>query len=87
MATTVGLQVSCGQLAVFASSLKQPFNDWSDQHVSQGFAWRPGSVSFRSVVEAGRHSIEIDEANHVGAVHPMRYAWSKFPSRFRLTAP
>lgn len=70
MATTVGLEVSYGQLAVFASSLKQPFNDWTDQHVSQGFAWRPGSVSFRSMVEAGRHSIEIDVANHVGAVHP-----------------
>jgi hypothetical protein len=69
MATTVDLEVSYGQLAVFASSLKQPFNDWTDQHVSQGFAWRPGSVSFRSMVEAGRHSIEIDVANHVGAVH------------------
>ena len=70
MATTVGLEVSYGQLAVFASSLKQPFNDWADQNVSQGFAWRPGSVSFRSMVEAGRHSIEIDVANHVGAIHP-----------------
>lgn len=69
MATTVGLEVSYGQLAVFASSLQQPFNDWTDQHVSQGFAWRPGSVSFRSMVEAGQHSIEIDVANHVGAVH------------------
>jgi hypothetical protein len=70
MATTVGLEVSYGQLAVFAGSLQQPFNDWTDQHVSQGFAWRPGSVSFRSMVEAGRHSIEIDVANHLGAVHP-----------------
>lgn len=69
MPTTVDLEVSYGQLAVFASSLKQPFNDWTDQHVSQGFAWRPGSVSFRSIVEAGRHSIEIGVANHVGAVH------------------
>lgn len=70
MATTVDLDISYGQLVVFASSLKQPFNDWTDQHVSQGFAWRPGSVSFRSLVEAGRHSIEIDVANHAGAVHP-----------------
>ena len=69
MATTVGLEVSYGQLAVFASSLKQPFNDWTDQHVSQGFAWRPGSVSFRTMVEAGRHSIEIEVANHVGDIH------------------
>lgn len=70
MATTIGIEVSYGQLAIFASSLEQPFNDWTDQHVSQGFAWRPGSVSFRSLVEAGQHSIEIDVSNHLGAVHP-----------------
>jgi hypothetical protein len=70
MATAVGVEVSYGQFAVFASSLKQPFNDWTDQHVAQGFAWRPGSVSFRCMVEAGRHSIEIDVANRVGSVHP-----------------
>jgi hypothetical protein len=70
MATTVGLEVSYGQLAVFASSLQQPFNDWTDRHVAQGFAWRPGSVSFRSMVEAGRHTIETEVANHVGVVHP-----------------
>jgi hypothetical protein len=70
MATTVDLEVSYGQLAVFASSLKQPFNDWTDQHVAQGFAWRPGSVSFRTMVEGGRHSILIDVISHVGVVHP-----------------
>lgn len=70
MVTSVSFEVSYGQLAVFASSLQQPFNDWTDQHVSQGFAWRPGSVSFRSIVEAGRHTVEIDVAEHVGAVHP-----------------
>jgi hypothetical protein len=70
MAKTVGLELSYGQLTVFARSLKQPFNDWTDQHVSQGFAWRPGSVSFRSMIEAGRHSIEIDVVNHASAVHP-----------------
>lgn len=69
MATTIGLEVSYGQIAVFASSLKQPFNDWTDQHVSQGFAWRPGSVSFRALAEAGQHSIEIDVKSHIGPVH------------------
>ncbi|MDO9073101.1 MAG: competence protein ComJ [Rubrivivax sp.] len=69
MTTRIGVEVSYRQLAVFASSLKQPFNDWTDRHVAQGFAWRPGSVSFRCMVEAGQHSVEIDVANHVGAVH------------------
>jgi hypothetical protein len=70
MVITIDLEVSYGQLGVFASSLEQPFNDWTDRHVSQGFAWRPGSVSFRSIVEAGRHSIEIDVVNHAGTIHP-----------------
>lgn len=70
MSTTVAFEVSYGQLVVFASALQQPYNDWTEQHVSQGFAWRPGSVSFRSMVEVGRHTIEIDVANHVGTLHP-----------------
>lgn len=70
MATDVGVEISHGQLAVFASSLHQPFNDWTDRHVGQGFAWRPGSVSFRSVVEAGQHLIEIVVADRLGAIHP-----------------
>lgn len=67
MATKIDVDVSYGQLAIFLSSLKHPFNDWSDQHVAQGFAWRPGSVSFRALVEAGRHSVEIDVVQKLGA--------------------
>ncbi len=69
MATKIDLEVSYSQLAIFASSLQQPFNDWTDRHVAQGFAWRPGSVSFRSMVEAGQHSVEINVADHVSDVH------------------
>jgi hypothetical protein len=69
MSTSIGLEVSFGQLAVFIPSLTQPFNDWTDRHVSQGFSWRPGSVSFRSVTESGWHRIEIDILDRVGAVH------------------
>jgi hypothetical protein len=70
MATTIGFEVSYSQLAVFASSLQQPFNDWTDQHVAQGFAWRPGSVSFRTMVEAGQHSVDVEVVDHVRAIHP-----------------
>ncbi|WBL64725.1 competence protein ComJ [Thauera sp. WB-2] len=70
MATTISFEVAYSQLVVFASALQLPFNDWTDRHVSQGFAWRPGSVSFRSMNEAGRHSVEIIVTDHVGAVHP-----------------
>lgn len=67
---TIAFEVAFGQLAVFSSSLDQPFNDWTDRHVAQGFAWRPGSVSFLCMVTAGQHSVEITVADHVGAMSP-----------------
>ena len=70
MTRTISFEVSYGQLAIFASALKQPFNDWTDQHVAQGFAWRPGSVSFRAMVESGPHSVEIVITDHLGTIHP-----------------
>lgn len=41
--------VSYSQICVFDSDLDEPFNDWSDSHVRQGFSWRSGSVSFGAV--------------------------------------
>jgi Competence protein J (ComJ) len=70
MPAAIQVDVSYSQLAVFASELTQPFNDWTDRHVSQGFAWRPGSVSFRSMVEAGSHEVEVKIVQHMGATHP-----------------
>ena len=70
MAITIRFEVSYSQLAVFVSTLKQPFNDWTDKHFAQGFAWRPGSVSFRTVSETGSHSVEITVVDQAGAVHP-----------------
>lgn len=70
MATTIRFEVSYSQLAVFASSLSQPFNDWTDQHVAQGFAWRPGSVSFRTMSESGTHLVDIEVVDRLNAVHP-----------------
>jgi hypothetical protein len=53
------VNVSYSQLAVFDAGLNQPFNNWADEHFSQGFAWRPGSVSFMCLVENGSHNVEI----------------------------
>ena len=53
------LDVSYSQVAVFDSSLKQPFSLWTEKHVSQGFAWRLGSASFRTIKEFGSHSLEV----------------------------
>ncbi|SFX68243.1 Competence protein J (ComJ) [Thermoactinomyces sp. DSM 45891] len=42
----VQLLVSYSQVNVFNTDLQDPFNDWTDTHVQQGFSWREGSVSF-----------------------------------------
>jgi len=66
MNTTFSLEVSFGQIAVFGSKMDRPFNDWTQRHVAQGFAWRPGSVSFRSLLEAGTHSVEMIVTKRIG---------------------
>lgn len=68
--TTVSFYVSYNQVAVFDPSLARPFNEWTDKHVRQGFSWRPGSVSFRSLIEAGRHGVEIEIVDRMREVHP-----------------
>lgn len=57
---SIQMNVSYSQLAIFCSSLSQPFNDWEQRHVDQGFAWRLGSVSFRTLTEFGIHLIEVN---------------------------
>lgn len=57
------IEVSHGQFSVFCSSIPNPFNDWTDEHVSQGFSWRPGSVSFRTVCESGLHCVHVEAGN------------------------
>lgn len=42
----VQIVISYGQLGVFDPALVGPYNDWNEEHVAQGFSWRPGSVSF-----------------------------------------
>jgi hypothetical protein len=52
------LDVSHSQVAVFHASLSSPFNNWTELHVRQGFAWRKGSASFRTIAD-GRHAIDV----------------------------
>jgi len=66
----MNVEVSYGQFAVFASSLTDPFNDWTDRHVAQGFAWRPGSVSFRTIVEGAQHSVDVEVVDALIPLHP-----------------
>ena len=41
------IPIDYSQLCVFNSDIENPYNDWTDDHVRQGFSWRNGeSVSF-----------------------------------------
>src|SRR5437899_3317483 len=51
------LDISYSQVAVFDRSLARPFNFWTARHVSQAFAWRSGSVAFRTLAEGGLHRV------------------------------
>jgi Competence protein J (ComJ) len=53
------IDVSYNQVSVFDANLDDPFNDWSDEHVAQGFAWRPGSVSFGTLENAGTLAADV----------------------------
>jgi len=57
--TQFGLYVSYRQLCVFDAEMENPFNEWTPQHSAQGFSWRPGSVSFGTLVESGDARILI----------------------------
>lgn len=57
--TAFDIEVSYTQLAVFDPTLDAPFNDWTDEHVAQGFAWRLGSVSFGTLQSAGTIHVEV----------------------------
>ena len=56
---TLNIYVSYGQICVFESDLDNPFNDWSDVHIRQGFSWRPGSASFLTLEETGQHLVVL----------------------------
>jgi Competence protein J (ComJ) len=60
MALSFSLQLAWSQVSVFDAGLSDPFNDWTERHVSQGFTWRPGSVSFRTHDNEGYCQITVD---------------------------
>ncbi len=69
-AAAFSLFISYSQVAVFDSALEHPFNLWTERHVKQGFSWRPGSVSFATLEEAGQYTVEIDVVSDDIALSP-----------------
>jgi hypothetical protein len=57
--TEFPILVSYSQVTVFDHSLERPFNQWTDNHVAQGFSWRPGSAAFRTIAEGSQHLVTV----------------------------
>ncbi len=51
------------QLIVFDETAAPVPNDWREQHVAQGFAWRPGTVSFATLGDLGDLRVEVRVAD------------------------
>ena len=60
MKTKQSIWITYSQVAIFQSDLENPFNDWTTVDAMQGFAWRPQSVSFRTLEQDGNMRVAID---------------------------
>src|SRR6186713_55455 len=59
------LELAWSQISVFDANLVDPFNDWNEQHLGQGFTWRPGSVSFKLPVRSGRIDVNVELVDQI----------------------
>ncbi len=75
------LNISHSQVVVCDPSLEQPFNFWTDRHVAQGFAWRPGSASFATIDEGGLHSIDVLLTHSYVDISPLAIRGIEVPFR------
>ncbi|MDQ0220185.1 competence protein ComJ [Peribacillus cavernae] len=46
------LHISYSQITVFNKGLENPYSDWTDKHINQGFVWREGTVSFGTLSDS-----------------------------------
>jgi hypothetical protein len=53
------LMVLYSQVAIFRASVENPFSDWTESLVRQGFAWRADSASFQTIEGGGTHAVEV----------------------------
>jgi hypothetical protein len=60
MPVNVQLRLAWSQISVFDANLSDPFNGWNEIHLRQGFAWRVGSVSFKTPLRHGTIDVKID---------------------------
>jgi hypothetical protein len=68
------LELAWSQLSVFDANLSDPFNDWTEQHLAQGFTWRAGSVSFKLPVRSGRIDVQVELVDQIIVDHSAQIA-------------
>jgi hypothetical protein len=65
METTLNVPIIYSILAVDDAGLHETYNAWRQQHIDQGFSWRPGSVSFRTLRDVGNQKVTVRRANQI----------------------
>lgn len=60
MSVRFQLDLAWSQVSLFEAGLADPFNDWTEGHLTQGFSWRPGSVSFKVPAKQGRCDVTVE---------------------------
>jgi hypothetical protein len=59
------IEVSYSQLVVCQKGVEKPFNEWTKQHVAQGFSWREESVGFMTVESDGTVALTVEAGERV----------------------
>lgn len=66
---SITVQVGYSQLAVFNCQMDRPLNMWTRRHVQQGFSWREGSVSFKTLEEDCELVVKLDLVDKFPPIH------------------
>lgn len=62
---TFSLELAWCQISIFEANMQDPFNDWNEQHLAQGFSWRSGSISFKTPMRHGEIDVTVDLINNI----------------------
>lgn len=46
---TCDISINYRTVALIDTDIPSSYNDWTSMHIKQGFSWRPGSISFRTL--------------------------------------
>ncbi|MBS1792803.1 MAG: hypothetical protein JSS81_03055 [Acidobacteria bacterium] len=62
---TFELYFAYNQFMIFDTSVKLPGNDWTDEHIRQGFARRPSSINFSTLIDFGTANVIVYKGSYI----------------------